>query len=149
MVDAVLAIAHHLAVFSLAAIIAMESILLRAGLAGPRIRDLARIDAGYGIVAGVVIVVGVLRVIFGDRGYAFYVYDWTFWAKMAAFAAAGLLSIQPTINIVRWRKALSADPAFVPPADAIARSQSFLRLEVGFFLLIPVFAALMARGIGL
>ena len=66
-IDLILAIGHHLAVFLLVAIFAAEFALLRPGLAGARVGQLARIDAAYGGVAALVIVVGVLRVIFGAR----------------------------------------------------------------------------------
>jgi putative membrane protein len=42
--DAWLAIAHHLAVFSLAAVLAAEWALVRRGMAAADIRRLARVD---------------------------------------------------------------------------------------------------------
>ena len=69
-----------------------------------------------------------------------------FWGKMAAFVIVGLLSIQPTIALGRWAKALKADAGFVPPAGEIAKSRKFLNAEVLILVLIPIFAAAMARG---
>lgn len=148
MLDLVLAIAHHLAVFSLAAILAAELALLRPGIAGSRLQQLGRLDGAYGGVAMLVIVVGVLRVAFGGVDAGYYLANPVFWMKMAAFAGVGLLSIQPTIALTGWRRSGKADPAFTPPADGIARSRRFLFAEVGVFVLIPVFAAAMARGYG-
>ena len=51
----ILACAHHLAVFSLVGIFAAEFALIRPGLGGARLGQLARIDAAYGAVATVVI----------------------------------------------------------------------------------------------
>jgi putative membrane protein len=87
-------------------------------------------------------------VLFGLKGWEFYVYNWAFWAKMAAFAAVGLLSIQPTLRFISWNKALSLDGAFRVPGAEIAAVRRFMRTEVVVFFLIPVFAAIMARGIG-
>jgi len=47
----ILACAHHLAVFMLVAVFAAEFALLRPGLGGARLRQLARIDAAYGGIA--------------------------------------------------------------------------------------------------
>ena len=109
MLDLVLAVAHHLAVFSLVAIFAAEFALLRPGLAGNRVLQLSALDRAYGGVAGLVIVVGIVRVIFGQAGWEFYLTNWAFWLKMAAFAAVGILSIKPTRAILTWRKAVAID----------------------------------------
>lgn len=138
----VLAIAHHLAVFSLVAIFAAEFALLRPGLGGERLAQLARIDAAYGAMAGIVIVVGVLRVWLGSVDASYYLGNQAFWGKMLAILAVGLLSIEPTIAIRRWTK------AGVVTANEIRRSRRFVHLQAGVFLLIPIFAAAMARGYG-
>jgi len=148
-VDLILAIAHHLLIFALAAALAAEFVLVRPGLAGRDVKLVGHIDQAYGGLAGVVIVIGVLRVIFGLKGWEFYVYNWAFWAKMAAFAATGLISILPTARILSWRKAAEASPGiYVVPDNEIAAVRRYVRLGVATFLLIPVFAAMMARGVG-
>src|SRR5688500_2842055 len=101
-IDLILAAAHHLAVFALVGLFAAEFAMLRPGLAGARIKQLAGIDAGYGTMAGLVIAVGVLRVIFGAAGWQYYVGNQMFWAKMAAFLIMGLLTIPPTLALRRW-----------------------------------------------
>jgi putative membrane protein len=147
-IDLLLAIGHHLAVFLLVAILAAEFALLRPGLGGTRIGQLARIDAAYGGVATLVIVVGVLRVIFGASGWEYYVANYAFWAKMAAFLVMGLLTIQPTIAIRRWLKASKEDAAYVVPPSDVAVSRRYIHLQAGIVVLIPIFAAAMARGYG-
>lgn len=147
-IDLLLAIGHHLAVFTLVGILAAEFALLRPGLSGGRITQLARIDAAYGGVATLVIIVGVLRVIFGASGWEYYVANYAFWAKMAAFLAIGLLTIQPTIAIRRWAKAGKGEAGYAPPAAEVAASRRFIHLQAGILVLIPIFAAAMARGYG-
>lgn len=143
-----LAIAHHLAVFTLVGILAAEFALLRPGIAGPRLNQLARIDGAYGGVAMLVIVVGFARVFFGGTDASYYLTNYAFWAKMAAFLVVGLLSIQPTLSLLRWRKLLASEPDFTPPAGEIAISRKFVHGEVAILVLIPIFAAAMARGYG-
>lgn len=146
--DLVLASAHHLAVFTLVGLFAAEFALLRPGLGGARIGQLARIDAAYGAVAGLAIAVGILRVIFGDMGWQYYVGNHAFWGKMGAFVIMGLLTIPPTVAIRAWVKAGEDRDDYVPPAADVARNRRFLHLQAGVLLLIPFFAAMMARGYG-
>ncbi len=94
------------------------------------------------------VVVGIVRVIFGAVGWQYYVGNQFFWAKMAAFVIVGLLTIPPTLAIRRWAKAGKGDPAYEPRAEDIARQRRFIHLQAGFLLLIPIFAAAMARGYG-
>ena len=146
--DLILAIAHHLAVFSVFGLLLAEVALLRPGLAGERLRQLGMIDGLYGAAAGLVVIVGVARVIWGAAGWEYYVANWAFWAKMAAFVLVGLLSVPPTLAIVRWRRALGADPAFSPDGAEVARLRRFFTAELVAFAFIPAFAAAMARGYG-
>jgi putative membrane protein len=146
--DLILAIAHHLLIFSLAAIIAVELVLVRPGLKTESLGRLARIDRAYGGLAMLIILVGIGRVFFGLKGWEYYIYYWAFWAKMAAFAVVGLLSIRPTIRFIAWRKAAAGDPAFAVPDAEIRSVRSYLHGEATVFILIPIFAAVMARGIG-
>jgi putative membrane protein len=147
--DLLLAIFHHLLVFSLAGIIGAEFVLVRSDPTPTTIARLARIDRHYGLIAGLIILVGIGRVIFGLKGWEFYVYNWVFWAKMVAFLAVGLLSIRPTKRFIAWNRRAVTDPGFRVPAVELASVRSTVRTQAIVFLLIPVFAAAMARGYGL
>ena len=149
MSDLVLAILHHLLILSLAGLLAVERVLVRPGLSGAHLRILARMDAAYGATAGLILVVGFSRVYWGAKGPAFYLENPVFWAKIAAFAVVGLLSISPTIIILRWGKQAKADPGFAPSDADIGKVRRALGWELIVFALIPIFAAAMARGYGL
>jgi len=146
--DLLLAIAHHLLVFSLAGIIGAEFVLVRGDLPAATLRRLAGIDRHYGIIAGLIVIVGVCRVFFGLKGWEFYVHNWVFWAKMAAFVAVGLLSIVPTMRFISWNRQARVNPSYSVPAAELASVKAYVRAEGVIFLLIPVFAAAMARGYG-
>jgi putative membrane protein len=147
-VDLVLACLHHLLILMYAGIFIAEAFLVRPGLTGSNLALVARLDAMYGSIAGAVILVGIGRVIFGLKGWEYYVYNWAFWAKMAAFLSMGLISMLPTTRILKWRKAAAANPAFVAPDDEISAARNFIRLEAVALAFVPIFAAMMARGIG-
>ena len=61
-------------------------------------RKLQRIDALFGASAGVLLVVGVLRVFYFEKGAAYYFHSAPFIAKLVLFVAVGLLSIYPTVT---------------------------------------------------
>lgn len=149
MTDLVLAIAHHLLVFALAAILALEFAMVRPGLTGADLKRLGTIDLHYGLIAGLILAVGFARVFLGVKGPDAYLGNWVFWAKIAAFLVVGVLSVQPTIRIAVWRRTAKADPAFALTADHVASVRGFLIAEAAVFVLIPAFAAAMARGYGL
>jgi putative membrane protein len=143
--DLILAIFHHIMVFGLVTLVVAEGVLLRCELTPSVLGRLARLDRSYGATAVLVIVIGVLRVIFGAKGYQYYVENPWFWAKMASFAAVALLSIWPTLRFLAWQRALRSDPSFAPPADEARRALYYIRAESVFVILILVFAATMAR----
>lgn len=149
MLDLVLAIAHHLAVFSLVGLFAAEFALLRPGLAGNRILQLSSIDRAYGGLAGLMIVIGITRVIFGNAGWEYYVSNWAFWLKMAAFVAVGILSVPPTRAILAWRKSATTDNGFAVPEAEVNTARRFIHAQAFALLLIPTFAALIPRIYGL
>ena len=145
-VDLLLAILHHFLVFSLGGILAAEWFLIRPGLSGAWLQLLGRIDGAYGRVAMAVIAVGVCRVIFGLKGWEYYVSNHAFWGKIAAFVLVALLSIRPTMRIIAWRRS-AGETGTVPDSEILA-ARSWLKGQIAFFALILVFAAMMARGVG-
>ncbi len=145
MLDLILAVLHHLAILTLILVVGAELALIRVELTGAAVRRLATIDLGYGIAAGVIVVAGVARVIFGAKGWLFYVHNPWFWAKMATFLVVGLLSIYPTVLFIRWRGAFALDATFAPPPAALAAVRRTILIEAALLGLIVACAAAMAR----
>src|SRR5689334_6109506 len=110
--DAILAYLHFAAIFSLLWFLAKEWTLLRAGAASVDVERIAKADAGFGATAGLVLVTGALRAAFGAKGWAFYAHNPAFHVKVTLFVIVGLVSIVPTLQFLRWRKARRADAAF-------------------------------------
>lgn len=138
-----LAVVHHLLVFGLAIMLAMELAYLR----GERVpvKRLAGLDAGYGAVAVLLLLAGAARVLWGDKGWVFYQDNPYFWAKVGTFLLIGLLSVPPTMLFLKWRKVFRADAAFQPDATEVARAARFVRFEVLLLFPLVAFAAAMAQ----
>lgn len=147
--DLALAVGHHLLIFALAGVLAFEIGVVRQGMTGRDVRRVGRVDIWYGILAAAILAVGFSRAIFFAKGWAYYSVNLFFWAKIGTFALVGVLSIVPTIAIIRWRRALLRDGAFLPSADEIGKVRRYLWAEALLFALIPAFAAAMARGYGM
>lgn len=143
--DLLLAAAHHLLFFGLISMLAAQSVLLSRPIDATALRRLGGLDRGYGLVAVLLLVVGFARVFYGIKGYDFYLHNPWFHAKVGAFVLAGVLSVWPTIRFLRWRKALKADPAFVPGRAEVAGLRRIVRFELLLVALIVIFAAAMAR----
>ena len=143
--DLVLAILHHLAILTLIVLLAFEFALLRPGITADMLRRVTNVDAAYGASAGLVVVIGVSRVIWGAKGAEFYLSNPWFWAKMGSLLCIGLLSIPPTLALLKWRKARALDAAFLPNDGEVARLRRFVHVEVGLLALVVAFAAAMAR----
>jgi putative membrane protein len=146
--DANLAIFHHLLAFGLVGLAMAEWAVLRGAVSAESVRFLPKLDLAYGIVAVLLLIVGALRVIYGIKGYAFYTGNPVFWLKIAFFAATGLLSIIPTVAFIRWARALKASGALPDPTQWI-RTRRLVTLELHLLAVVMIFAAIMARGIGL
>lgn len=147
--DFVLASLHHLAAFSLVAILAVEIVLCRPGLDAATVRRLARVDVAFGIAAGAVLFFGFARVLYGVKGPAYYIGNWVFWTKIGIFALIGVLSIHPTLRFLAWRRALVGDPLALPAPDEVAKVKRLIHIEASLALLLPILGAAMARGYGL
>jgi putative membrane protein len=147
--SAIMAFLHHLAAFSLTSAIVYEHIAFRKELSLAEARRIQIMDIVYGVSAGFLVVVGLLRVFYFEKGAAFYAQNWFFWTKMLGFALAGLLSIYPTLRFVSWRKFLARNQVPEVSEQEVKRIKLILRLETLALALILFSAAMMARGLGM
>lgn len=146
--DLHLAIAHHVLIFSIMGVLAFELGAVRPNLTVVDVQRVARVDIWYGILAVLILIVGFSRAVFAAKGWAYYSHNAFFWAKIGTFALVGLLSIAPTTAFIRWRGASRTDPGFAPAERDVRIIRRFLLAEATLFLVIPAFAAAMARGYG-
>lgn len=72
-----------------------------------------------------------------------------FWTKLGLFVLVGLISIFPTLNYMRWRNVLRPDSNALPNDASVKATRQLIHIELMLLFLMPILAALMARGIGL
>ena len=146
--EALLAYAHFLAILTLVVFISSEAALCRAEWMNAQLVErLAKVDLIYGIAAGAVLLTGVARIFLGVKGAGWYGGNWLLWTKVGLFAAVGLISIKPTLQFNRWRKALRANGA-LPPADEVRAARRLVMLQAHVIPFIPLPAVFLARGFG-
>jgi putative membrane protein len=137
---------HHLCAFTLVSAVAIEFALIRGELTLASARRLQVTDLVLGIAAGALLVVGLLRVFFFEKGPEYYRHSHAFHAKLGIFILIGLASIVPTIEFLSWRGALRAGQ--VPVIDAGKRKvvTAIIHGELAGIVVILLCAAIMARG---
>jgi putative membrane protein len=140
---------HHIAAFALFAALVLELILIREVLTVGTARRLQIADMVFGISAGVLVVVGLLRVFYFEKGAAYYFHTWTFIAKLALFVIVGLASIVPTLEFLGWRTAVKNGQAPNVTPERVRFLRSIIHWELVGLVLIILMAALMAKGVGL
>ena len=140
---------HHVSAFTLLAALVVELILIRSALTVDSARKIQVADGILGASAGVLLVVGLLRVFYFEKGAYYYFHTWTFLAKFALFVIIALVSIVPTVEFLRWRQALKAGQVPVVSAEKVRSLRTIIHLELVGLVLIILFAAMMAKGVGL
>ena len=137
---------HHLCAFTLVAAVAIEFTLIRSELTLASARRLQVTDIVLGMAAGALLLIGLLRVFFFEKGAAYYWHSHAFLTKFALFIIIGLLSIVPTLEFLSWRDAIAAGQ--VPVMDAATRKRvtMIIHIELAAIVVILLCAAIMARG---
>jgi len=145
--SAIMAFLHHSAAFTLVATLAIEVALFKPPLTLVQARRLQATDTLFGISAGLLLVIGLLRVFYFEKGAAYYFSNPYFLTKLSLFIVAALISIYPTILFLSWKKAIKAGTAPDVSADQTRRARMCLMFELTAVLGILFCAPFMARGL--
>jgi putative membrane protein len=137
---------HHLAAFTLVGALAVEFVLIKQELTVATARKLAITDAVLGGAAGLLLVAGLARVFWFEKGAAYYFHNHAFLTKFSLFIVIGLLSIVPTIEFLSWRKALKQGQTPAVEARKLKRLRMIIHMELAAVVIILLCAAIMAKG---
>jgi putative membrane protein len=143
-----IAAAHHILAFTLVAILVLEFVLIRSVDTAKDVQRLASVDLWYGILAGLLIAIGLVRVYYGESASASdYWGNWIFVTKFALFIIIGLASLPPTIAFIRWNRKLKAGGSMPEPVQ-INTAKRWIELEVALIAVVIVCAAMLGRSLG-
>ena len=137
---------HHLAAFTLVATIAIEFILLRRELTLWSARTLQVVDLVLGVAATILLLVGLSRVFWFEKGATYYFHNHAFLTKFGLFIIVALLSLIPTFEFLSWRKAVKAGEVPVVAAGKLKRVRMIVHIELAAIVIILLCAAIMAKG---
>jgi putative membrane protein len=139
---------HFVAVLAIAGTLFFEWFTLNHAPSLADARRLQSADRWYGIAAGVLLVVGLVRVFQYEKGKDYYVSNTFFLLKMALFIAVGLISIYPTVRFIAWGKLTRQGQVPVVSAAELQRLRRVLAAELLLLAGIVLCASLMAKGLG-
>lgn len=141
--DVLIRYLHLFAIIVLAGALIIENIAIGKEISREDLRNLLKVDAAYGLSAGLVAIFGISLWLWVGKPSSFYSGNPVFHAKLTLFVLVALLSIYPTLFFLRQRKS-QVEPILVP--TGVIR---VLRIELVLLAFIPILAYLMARGVGL
>jgi putative membrane protein len=137
---------HHLCAFTLVSALAIEFALIKQELTLSSARRLQLTDLVLGIAAGALLMIGLLRVFFFEKGAAYYWHSHAFLTKFSLFVIVALLSIIPTREFLSWSGAIRAGQAPVIEAPRRKRVTMIIHVELAAIVIIVLCAAIKARG---
>jgi len=137
---------HHVAAFTLVSALAVEFVLIRQELTLASARRLTVSDAVLGASAGILFVVGLLRVFFFEKGADYYFHSHAFLTKFSVFIAVALLSIIPTVEFLSWRRTLKKGQVPAVSEQKLRFIRKIIHGELAAIVIILLCAAIMARG---
>ena len=137
---------HHLAAFTLVAALAVEFTLIRQELTLSSARRLQVTDMVLGIAAGLLLIIGLCRVFFFEKGSDYYFHSQAFLAKFSIFIVIGLSSVIPTVEFLSWNKPLRDGQVPEVSAKQLRLVTAIIHGELLAIALILLCAAIMARG---
>lgn len=113
------------------------------------VRTLLWLHVAYWVSLVLVLVSGLARAGWTEKGMAFYMANPWFHAKVTVFVLIILLSLYPVKVMRAWRR--SAVGTEVPPVTPELQKtlRRTLVAEIHLISLMPIFAVLMARGVGM
>jgi len=147
-VAAFFAFLHHAAAFTLVAALAVEFVLIRDELTLKNARKLQVADLIFGGAAVVVLVAGLLRVFFFEKGASYYFHSVPFIAKLSLYVIVAALSIYPTLQFVSWGKAVRQRKVPAVTDRRMRRLRAVIHWELAGVVVLILCAALTAKGVG-
>ena len=147
--SAFVAYIHYLGIILCFGALIFERLILKQNLRKNEAIAIILADVIYGIAGLAILITGILRVKYYGQGGEFYTHNPIFWLKISLYIIVGLISLYPTTTYIFWAIPLSKNKLPVISENLVERFKLLITTELVGFAVIPFFATLMARGIGL
>ena len=138
---------HHIAVMTLLVCVLLSIYQLRHRLTLPSARVLRTTDIVNATAATLVLVVGLVRVFYLEKGSAYYFSNGPFLVKLAFYGLACALSLVPTLEIRRWQIPLKSGQLPIVSQQKLATLRAVAYLQLACLAAMATCANLAARGI--
>ncbi len=148
MTSAFSAFLHHVAAFMVFACAVLSLVLLQLKFDLRVAKQLQHTDMVNGIAATMVLLIGMIRIFYTEKGADFYFHNVPFLAKLTLYGLASILSIVPTLEIFRWKKTLNQGQLPVLSDTKVGQLRTVAIGQVLCILGMMLCASLAARGIG-
>lgn len=137
---------HHAAVLTLLVCTLVCLYQLRRPLTVPGARLLRRTDMLNGIAATLVLLVGLVRVFYLEKGWSYYFGNGPFLAKLGFYGLASVLSLVPTLEVRRWRVPLQLGQLPTVSDQKLTAMRAVAYLQLACLLAMATFANFAAHG---
>lgn len=138
---------HHVAVLTVVGCALMSIVQLRKPFDLNTARLLRNTDMLNGIAATLVLLVGLVRVFYLEKGTAYYFHNGPFVLKLALYGVASVLSLVPTLEILRWRVPLQRGLLPLVSRQKLTRMHRVAYGQFACIVAMVVCANLAARGV--
>ncbi|WP_298481265.1 DUF2214 family protein [uncultured Maribacter sp.] len=135
--------AHFISVFILFSALIVELSIIKEEMTENNFIILKKANVLIGIFSGLTIATGLLRMYYFGKGPNYYLSNPLFIVKLSLFAITGLLSIYPTIQ---FNKSKNLETK-ITKLEHFKAVQLILKVELVLFLVIPLLAVFVAKGI--
>ena len=147
-IAALVSFAHFFAFFALTAALMLQLTLISESISVDIAKRIQRADRVYGIAAILLLIFGLLRVYYFDKGVDYYFSNAFFLLKIGVFVLVGLMSLYPTIIYLRWNAELKQNISPDLSTRQVHLLRRIIHTELVGILAVLLCAALMARGLG-
>ena len=139
---------HYIGIMSLMGALITEHIIMKPGLGKTQIKALGTIDMIYGLAAVLVLVTGLIRWFWIDpKGAAFFNTNPLFHIKVTLFVIIAIISIFPTLKILKWNRALKRGEEVVVPDALVKKQLMLIRIQLLLLVIIPLLAVMVTNGV--
>lgn len=134
---------HFVGIFGVVGSLFAETVMIKSQMTRRELRRLAGVDGIYGLSAVVTLTMGMMLWLGVGKPAEFYSTNWIFHTKLFSFVLVGILSVWPTVFFLKSRKGEEMELVEIPK-----RMILLIKVELVLVFLIPLFATLMANGVG-